>query len=356
MVDKIATVDELVKYEGFVKAAIKRQEYREAVFYSTRIREICQDSIKHIKMCIKSAILYTPNNLAECIKLTYDVQTKFIESAVFLFWRGRVLLYNGQADLGKKHIKQALQIDPDNTKVMRFWKMLQKSENLKGSASAAFKNNLFEVAAGLFTQCLELDPLNGPYNQTILYNRACAHHKIGWFDKAMEDCDAAIVLNVEYAKAYLKKGDIKMDQELWEEAVVEYSKLKNVAPSTPGLREKLRAAQLEVKKSKRKDYYALLGVEKGDGDSIVKKAYRKQAVVWHPDKHSTKSEEEQKIAEAKFKDIGEAYGVLSDAKKRQMYDEGADLEEIEQGGGRGGGGGMDPNDVFSMFMGGGAWW
>ena len=49
-----------------------------------------------------------------------------MDSAVFLFWRGRVLLYNGQTDLGKKHIKQALQIDPDNTKVMRFWKMLQK--------------------------------------------------------------------------------------------------------------------------------------------------------------------------------------------------------------------------------------
>jgi len=71
---KIATVDELVKYEGFVKAAIKRKEYREAVFYSTRIRENCPDSIKHIKMSIKSGILYTPNCLAETIKLTYDVQ------------------------------------------------------------------------------------------------------------------------------------------------------------------------------------------------------------------------------------------------------------------------------------------
>lgn len=55
----------------------------------------------------------------------------------------------------------------------------------------------------------------------------------------------------------------------------EYSKLKNVAPSTAGLREKLRTAQIELKKSKRKDLYKILGVEKGDGDSIIKKAYRK---------------------------------------------------------------------------------
>jgi len=46
----------------------------------------------------------------------------------------------------------------------------------------------------------------------------------------LEDCDSAIALNKEYAKAYLKKGDIKMDQELWDEALHEYSKLKQVAP------------------------------------------------------------------------------------------------------------------------------
>ena len=45
MADKVAFVDELVKYEGFVKAAIKRKEYREAVFYSTRLIENCPDSV-----------------------------------------------------------------------------------------------------------------------------------------------------------------------------------------------------------------------------------------------------------------------------------------------------------------------
>ena len=103
-----------------------------------------------------------------------------------------------------------------------------------------------------------------------------------------------------------------MDMELWEEAVHEYSRLKQVAPQTPGLREKIRAAELEVKKSKRKDYYKILNVDKGAGESQIKKAYRKAAVQWHPDKHSNGTEEEQKEAEARFKDIGEAYSVLSD--------------------------------------------
>ena len=84
-------------------------------------------------------------------------------------------------------------------------------ENLKGSASQAFKDGMFEVAAGIFTQCLDLDPLNGPFNQTVLFNRASAYHKVKNYKAAIEDCDAALVLNKEYAKAQLKKGDIRMD-------------------------------------------------------------------------------------------------------------------------------------------------
>ena len=85
-----------------------------------------------------------------------------------------------------------------------------------------------------------------------------------------------------------------------------------------------------------------MGVSKDDGETVIKKAYRKAALVWHPDKQSGKSEEEQKEAEKMFKDVGEAYGILSDPKKRQMYDEGKDIEEIEGGGGAG----MNPNDIF----------
>ena len=138
---------------------------------------------------------------------------------------------------------------------------------------------------------------------------------------------------------------------MWEEALHEYSKLKQVAPQTAGLREKVRVAQLEIKKAKRKNYYEILGVDKGAGESEVKKAYRKKAIQWHPDKHANSTPEEQKQAEATFKDIGEAYGVLSDQQKRKMYEDGADIEEINQGGGHGGhGGGMDPNDIFQMFF------
>lgn len=105
MADKIPFIDELIKYEGFVKRAMKGKEYREAVFYSTRLLQQCQDSVRHVKMRIKAGILHNPNDLSDLIKMSYDVQNRFMDSSIFLFWRGRVLLYNGQNDLAKKHIR-----------------------------------------------------------------------------------------------------------------------------------------------------------------------------------------------------------------------------------------------------------
>ena len=55
------------------------------------------------------------------------------------------------------------------------------------------------------------------------------------------------------------------------------------------------------------DYYELLGVDRKADDAALKKAYRKAAVKWHPDKHASKSEAEQKKAEERFKEIAEAF-------------------------------------------------
>lgn len=218
--------------------------------------------------------------------------------------------------MGKKHLKQALNIDPDNKTYVKYWKSLQNSEKLKDQANEFARTNMGKEAIELYGQCLEFDDLNCQFNQTILYNRACALQKIGQVDKAMEDLDVAIKMNKQYAKAYLKKGDILLEKEKYQEAIAEYSKVKEFAPQTIGLREKIQKAQLELKKSKRKNYYKILDVQKDGDEAAIKKAYRKKAVEWHPDKHNTKTEEEVKEAEAMFKDIGEAYAVLSDPKKR----------------------------------------
>merc|ERR1712070_271858 len=110
----------------------------------------------------------------------------------------------------------------------------------------------------------------------------------------------------------------------------------------------LRTAKLELKKSKRKNYYKILGIAKDAQEHEIKRAFKKAAMTCHPDKVK---EEDKEAAEQKFKDINEAQEILCDPRKRQIYDSGRDLED--DGGGFGGGGGMDMDDLMSQFFQGG---
>lgn len=98
-----------------------------------------------------------------------------------------------------------------------------------------------------------------------------------------------------------------------------------------------------------KDFYATLGVAQDASEDEIKKAYRKLARTWHPDKNPGDA-----AAEQKFKDIGEAHQVLADPEQRQQYDA---VRQMARGGARFGGGGAGGaggfEDVFSSMFGGG---
>merc|ERR1739838_862498 len=100
------------------------------------------------------------------------------------------------------------------------------------------------------------------------------------------------------------------------------------------------------------DYYKILGVDRSANEEEIKKGYRKRALVHHPDRHAGASEEEKKEHEKKFKEVGEAYGVLSDTKKRTRYDQGHDVDDLEGHGHGGFGADIDPNQIFQAFFGG----
>jgi len=141
--------------------------------------------------------------------------------------------------------------------------------------------------------------------------------------------------------------------EKYEEAVRDYEKAHQMDPENRDVYRSLKEAKLELKKSLRKDYYKILGVAKDANENDIKKAYRKLALKWHPDKNQEGTTEEKDNAEKMFKDVGEAYSVLSDEKKRRRYDSGQDLEGMDTGGMGGGMGDVDVNQIFQMFFGGG---
>lgn len=92
----------------------------------------------------------------------------------------------------------------------------------------------------------------------------------------------------------------------------------------------------------KEDYYDILGIAKGATAAEIKKAYRKKAIQYHPDKNPG-----DHTAEGMFKKAAEAYEVLSDPNKRSRYDQYG--HAAFEGGGFGGGGGMNMEDIFSQF-------
>ncbi len=102
----------------------------------------------------------------------------------------------------------------------------------------------------------------------------------------------------------------------------------------------------------KRDYYEVLGVAKSAADDDIKKAYRKLAMKFHPDRVATLADAEKKKAEEKFKELQEAYAVLSDPQKKQMYDQyghAAMNGNSASGGFEGFTGGSGFEDIFDVF-------
>lgn len=256
-----------------------------------------------------------------------------------LVLRGRALYAQGENDKATQHFRQALNCDPDFKDAVKYLRMVQKLERTKEEGNVAFKAGRFQEAIDTYTKALEVDPSNKNTNSKILQNRALCYTRLKKWTSATADCDKALELDPSYTKAKKTRAKAMGESGNWEEAVRELKAIHEANPSEPGIAKDIRNAELELKKSKRKDYYKILGVEKDANDSDIKKAYRKLAIVHHPDKNP-----DDESAHQRFQEIQEAHETLSDPQKRERYDSGEDLidpSEMFGGGGMGGGmGGM----------------
>lgn len=262
------------------------------------------------------------------------------------------------------YFRQALALDPDNADARKYLRTMKKLDRAKTEANNLFKQGKYSEAVAAYTEALTIDPTNKATNAKLLGNRAMARIKIKEFEEAKDDCDQALKLDPSYMKARKTRAKATGESGDWEQAVKDWKALVEDNPSDPELNKELRNAELELKKSKRKDYYKILGVDKDAGDKEIEKAYKRKAAVLHPDKTMG-----DKAKEEEFKDCLEAKETLLDPQKRHVYDSGEDLMEPGMGGmggypggmggfgGMGGGGGVqiDPEMLFNMMngMGGG---
>jgi DnaJ family protein C protein 7 len=287
-----------------------------------------------------------PNAIGEAQSIAMNLLRNNNQDPDALVLRGRALYAQGENEKAVTHFRQAINCDPDFKQAIDYMKMVRNLERLKNDGNAAFKAGKFQEAVKTYTQALEVDPSNKSTNSKILQNRALCYTRIKKWTEAITDCDKALELDPGYTKARKTRAKALGEGGNWEEALREFKAIQEANPAEPGIAKDIRNAELEMKKSKRKDYYKILGIEKDATETEIKKAYRKLAIVHHPDKNPGDD-----AAAERFKEIQEAHETLSDSQKRARYDSGEDLidpSEMFGGGGggfpggMGGAGGIDP--------------
>ena len=261
------------------------------------------------------------------------------------------LYYDGQYEKAKKQINimksKGNKIDTND-----LLNKVNTIESVKNKANEIFKQKKYEEAIEEYTKILDFDPNNKKFNSLILANRALCYQKLNKNVEALRDSNQSIKLNPFYARGYVKRGNVYMELKMFDDARADFQKAKDLDPNVTGVEGFLSEANQKAEKARKRDYYAILGIDKNADERDIKRAYKKMAMKYHPDRNS-ETEESKKLAEKKFIDVNDAYSVLSDPKKRSMYDQGVDPLNPEEASG---GGGMhfgDASEIFKMFFGGG---
>jgi len=342
---ELLTLGRMVDFETRGANAYQQSNFQEAEYNMRKLIEIAPASLNY--KGLQAECLALMGKYGDAQILANDIIREDQFNCEGLYVRGLCLYYQDQTERAYRLFQQLLRTSPDFKKAKDAYKKARLLETTKEEGNQAFRNQDYAKALERYTTALAVDPLNTNTNAKLYNNRGTVNYKLNNKTECIEDCTKAINLDATYIKPYLRRAKCYMDTEQYEDAVRDYEKVTKMDRSNEN-RQLLKEAKLELKKSQRKDYYKIIGVPKTATDDEIKKAYRKEALKHHPDRHSNETDEKKKEEERLFKEVGEAYSVLSDPQKKARYDSGQDLEE----------GGMDfgdfdPNIIFQSFFGGG---
>ncbi|KAI8613343.1 hypothetical protein BC830DRAFT_1123887 [Chytriomyces sp. MP71] len=232
-----------------------------------------------------------------------------------LAMRAQVLYLNDSHPLSHviQLLSNALAYDPDNERARLFLKKVKALEAIKKEGNDVYGASNWDAAEEKYSQYLEEDALGGVVRVKVLSNRAMVRSKAGKHSPCISDCTTAIDLlqnlsfptnrstsskaddaapsnsdlasstqSALFLKLHLRRADSYLKQEAYDKAVQDYHVCAEIKPEDREIAGALKRAQKAEKMAKRKDYYKILGVEKGADEGAIKKAYRKMALQYHP--------------------------------------------------------------------------
>ncbi|XP_076823142.1 dnaJ homolog subfamily C member 7-like [Clavelina lepadiformis] len=339
---EVHAASSLAEFEDRANVAAEKRDYRGVVYCMRRALEIAPACVTY--KLKRAEYLALMGKYGESQDIAIDILRFDKMNADAVYIRGICLYYDDSIEKAVTFFTQALKLSPDHHNARITLKKAKLLAKKKAEGNDAFKRCQTQKAYDLYTEALAIDPNNRKTNAKLFCNRALVGTKLRKYEVSAEDCSRAIELDEHYVKAYQRRAKCYMEIEKYDEAVYDCQKAFQMEKTREN-KELLREAEAALKRSKRKNYYKILGVPRDATDEQIKKAYRKQALVHHPDRHAHATDAEKKATEHKFKEVGEAYAVLSDAQKRGRFDRGEDLDGPSMD--------FDPNNIFQMFFGGG---
>ena len=284
-------------------------------------------------------------------------------------------------------------------------RLVQKLETERTAGNNAFKRGDWTQAVEAYTRALAVDPTHARFNALLYCNRGAAHAKNNALQQALADCSAAIALNRSYAKAYLRRGELRARCGDRSRALEDLGAAQRLDASGPvGLEAQRRVAELRKEQAreaanaagaaagagagsgwdrarahhggssgyagagassrgagserpstavapppKAPNHYEVLGVEPSADADAIRKAYKKLCLKFHPDKHASSPMAEKAKAQDAFLAVQKAYDVLSDVTQRRTYD--LEQRSRSRAGGLGGFGGARGAGPFGFASG-----
>ncbi|CAN8104984.1 unnamed protein product [Discula destructiva] len=258
----------------------------------------------------------------------------------------------GDTQQGMAQIRKCLHSDPDSKVCKKLLKQEKAIDKTIAKVEKAFGKNQpmtgtkllisTEADAGLIKEVTDqiadlkkdkyIPEATPSHLLAKLVELACQGYYESNGKKAADYCKEALDLNENSFYGLLHRAKVLSDAEEYEPAVNQLNKAKEAAPDKGNIVDPLlREAQINLKRSKNRDYYKVLGVSRDADEKQIKSAYRKLVQKNHPDRAQRNGATKEE-AEKKMQQINEAYEVLSDPELRARFDHGDDPNSQERGG------------------------
>lgn len=291
-------------------------------------RDAFNDALKHAEssstLFLKRAWChYHMGDFFEAIADTGKALKIEADSIEALELRGKCYYNLGELDMAMNHYRKGLKLDPEHRGCKDMFRVVKKIQDLQKKAAASKGRGDHNDAANQLKKLLEVAQGNDPVTLKTTFELAESLKFLKKFAEAKDAVKACLSRNDNDGPAHRLMGQLMMDTENFDEAVFHFKKANEHIQGDRSVQEDLQKAEAALKQSKQKDYYKILGVSRKATTKDIKKAYREQALQWHPDKHS--GDEEKEKAEKQFQLVAEAYEILSDDEKRKAYDRGEDV-------------------------------